>query len=120
VGPKAFDHENYTGEEIEAAKSALFEDILPRVNIMLSKQKFLISSNEPTVVDIIFYNEISTAIMLTNPKGFKKTFPNIEVWLTLMGEIAELGEMDDILLHVIEKYKLEWDANKKAQNKKKR
>ena len=87
MGPKAFGHEDYTGEEIEAAKSALFEDILPRINSMLATQKFLISSNEPIVVDIIFYNEISTALMLTRVKGFKRSFPRIDAWITLMGEI---------------------------------
>jgi len=46
---------------------------------------------EPTVVDIIFYNEISTALLLTRIKGFKRAYPKVEPWLMAMGEIAELS-----------------------------
>ena len=35
LGPKTFGHEMYSGEEVEAAKNAFFDDILKRVNTML-------------------------------------------------------------------------------------
>ena len=35
VGPKAFGQEHYSGEEVEAAKEALFGDVLKRINAML-------------------------------------------------------------------------------------
>ena len=107
VAPKAFGQEEFSGEEIEAAKSVLFDNILKRVDGMLGTQKFLIMSNEPTVIDIIFYNEISTALLLTRVKGFRRQFPRVESWITLMGEVNELNEMDEKLVAVIEKYSLE-------------
>ena len=107
VGPKAFGVEDFTGEEVEAAKNAFFQDILKRINEMLSTQKFLISSNEVTVVDIIFYNELSTALMLTRVKGFKRQFPNVGKWIELMNETPELNDMDEKLVEAIEKYGLE-------------
>ena len=35
VGPKAFGHELYSGEQVEAAKKAFMNEILERVNSML-------------------------------------------------------------------------------------
>ena len=91
VGPKAFGHELYSGEEVEAAKKAFMTEILDRVNTMLKSSQYLVTAMEPTVVDIMFYNEISTALMLTRIKGFKRADPNVEPWLMAMGEIEELS-----------------------------
>lgn len=85
VGPKAFGHEEYEGDEIEAAKSAFCKDILGRIEAMLNNQMFLIAAQEPTAVDIIFYNEISTALMLTRIKWLEQRYPNIFEWISLMG-----------------------------------
>ena len=62
---------------------------------------------EPTVVDIIFYNEISTVLMLTRIKGFKRAYPKVEPWLMAMGEIEELSNQEEKLVDIIEKYQLE-------------
>lgn len=108
VGPKAFGHEEYSGDEIEAAKSAFCKDILGRIEGMLNNQMFLISAQEPTAVDIIFYNEISTALMLTRIKWLEQRYPNIFEWITLMGTtIQELDAMDEILGEIVDKYILE-------------
>lgn len=102
VGPKILGHEEYTGEEIEAAKNELFGDILKRVNSMLQDRQFLIAKNEPTVVDIIFFNEISTALLLTVFKGMKRQYPNINSWIDVMYEIAELNDNEDKLAEAID------------------
>ena len=107
VGPKAFGFEEPTGEEIEAAKEEFFDDILVRINDQLANRQFMIAKNEPTVVDIIFYNELSTALLLTRFKGYKKRFPNFRQWITLMAEIAELGEQEEKLCSILDTYNLE-------------
>lgn len=108
MGPKAFGHADFTGDEVEAAKAAFFDDILKRVNMMLeSGGDFLIARNEPTVVDIVFYNEISSGLMLTRVKGFKRMFPRVDHWVTLMGEISELENHAEKLVEAIDNYNLE-------------
>ena len=88
LGPKVFGHGQYSGEEVEAAKTAFYDDILRRINKMLAgQQRYLIARNEPTAVDIIFYNEVSTALMMSRIKGFKREYPHIDKWIGLMGEI---------------------------------
>ena len=73
----------------------------------MEARQFLIANNEPTVIDIIYYNEISAAIMLTRIKGFKRLYPRISKWINMMGEITELAEYDEKLVEVIDKYELE-------------
>ena len=107
IGPKAFCHDIYSGEDVEAAKEAFLGDICKRVEKMLENRQFLIANNEPTVIDIIFYNEMSTSLMIMRIKGFKRMFPRIEQWVTLMGEIPELNSSEEQLVGVLEKYQLE-------------
>ena len=102
VGPKAFGHSEFTGEQVEAAKQAFFSDILHRVNAMLENRQFLISASEPTVVDIVFYNEISSGLMLTRIKGFKRMFPQVDAWVTNMGEIGELETHAEKMVELID------------------
>ena len=83
IGPKAFCHDIYSGEDVEAAKEAFIGDICKRVEKMLENRQFLIANNEPTVIDIIFYNEMSTSLMIMRIKGFKRMFPRIEQWVPL-------------------------------------
>ena len=71
VGPKLFDHELYSGEEIEEAKHA-FLDVLKRFDGLFDKGTYLISASEPTCIDIMFYNEISTLLLLIRLQA--KTF----------------------------------------------
>ena len=107
VGPKAFGQKDFTGDEVEAAKAAFFGDILNRVNSMLENRQFLIAKNEPTVVDIVFYNEISSGLMLTRIKGFKRMYPRLDEWVTNMGEIGELENHVEKLIEAIDTYELE-------------
>ena len=65
------------------------------------------AANEPTVIDIIYYNELVTALFLMRVKGFKRQFPHTERWITLMGEVGELSEGEEKLASIIEKYELE-------------
>ena len=75
---------------------------------MLQNQMFLVTAQEATAVDIIFYNEISTALMLTRIRWLEQRYPKIFEWLTLMGStIAELDAMDEILGEIVDKYILE-------------
>ena len=69
--------------------------------------KFLVSANEPTVVDFVYYNEMIMALFLMKIKGFKRNFPNTERWITLMNEVGELSESADKLAEIIEHHELE-------------
>jgi len=107
VGPKAFGHELYPGDEVEAAKLSFLNDILKRVELLFDNRDYLITAIEPTVIDIIFYHEISTALMLTRIKNFKGQFPRLSTWIKNMGDIHELNEQEIKLVKVIEDYQLE-------------
>jgi len=108
VGPKAFGQGDFTGEEVEAAKAAFFGDILKRFDQMLEGGgQFLISSTEATVVDIVFYNEISNGLMLMRVKGFKRMFPRVDTWVELMGDLPELADHGEKLADTIDEHNLE-------------
>ena len=88
VGPQAFGVNQFTGEEVENAKTSFLEDVLQRLNTLLEgKRQFLISANEATAVDILYYNELSIALFLLRLKGFKKNYPNVNAWIKIMSEI---------------------------------
>ena len=107
VGPKAFGHDFYSGEEVENAKAAFLDQTVTQINKMLEKRQFLIANNEPTVIDIIFYSEISTALYLLRLKGFQKRYPRVQAWIKLMSEVEGLLALDEKLVEMIEKYELE-------------
>lgn len=107
IGPKAFGQGDFNGDQIEAAKNAFFGDVLSRVNSMLEGRQFLISKSEPTVIDIIFYNEISSGLALIKIKGFKRMFPQVDEWVSCMGEISELEPHAEKLFEIIENHGLE-------------
>lgn len=107
IGPKAFGQGDFNGDQIEAAKNAFFGDVLSRVNSMLEGRQFLISKSEPTVIDIIFYNEISSGLALTKIKGFKRQFPQVDEWVSCMGEISELEPHAEKMFEILESNGLE-------------
>ena len=82
---------------------------------MLEKRQFLIANNEPTVIDIIFYSEISTALYLLRLKGFQKRYPRVQAWIKLMSEVEGLLALDEKLVEMIEKYELEWVSKSKER-----
>ena len=91
VGPKLFDHELYSGEEIEEAKHA-FLDVLTRFDGLFDKGTYLISAVEPTAIDIVYYNEVSTILLLTRigDKTFKHSYPHVTAWINNMQSLTEL------------------------------
>ena len=107
IGPKAFGQGDFDGDQIEAAKNAFFGDVLHKVNAMLEGRQFLISKSEPTVVDIIYYNEISSGLALTKIKGFKRQFPQVDEWFSCMGEISELEPHIEKMFEIYESNVLE-------------
>lgn len=73
VGPKAFGVERCSGDELEATKAAVLNQICKRIEQMFTENaQFLVASNEPTVVDLVYYNELVTALFLMHIKGFKR------------------------------------------------
>ena len=108
VGPKVFGLERCSGDELEATKAAVLNTICKRLEQMFTSEvKFLVSSNEPTVVDFVYYNEIIMALFLMKIKGFKRNFPKTERWITFMNEVSELNECADRLAEIIDNYELE-------------
>jgi len=108
VGPKLFGHDLCSGEELESAKLA-FLDVLTRVEGIMNNGNYLISKVEPTVVDIIFYNEVSIALLLTRfgDSQFKKNYPKVTSWVQRMGGIAELVSYEDNLAEIIDGHELQ-------------
>ena len=68
------------------------------------KRQFLISANEATAVDILYYNELSIALFLLRLKGFKKNYPHVNAWIKLMSEIEELMFYEEKMAECVEKY----------------
>ena len=108
LGPRAFGLDYEDGDEVEAIKSDFLENICNYVESMLKDRKFLITKNEPTAIDIIFYNEISAAFILCRIKGLKRKYPLVTKWIDMMGDITELAHYDDKLVEMVENYELEW------------
>lgn len=48
------------------------------------KVQYLVAANEVTVIDIIYYNELVTALFLMRVKGFKRQYPLTERWISNM------------------------------------
>ena len=70
----------------------------------------MISSVEPTVIDIIYYNEVSTALLLTrigNDRQFNKNYPQLTGWVTRMSGINELVIYEDSLGEIIDGHELQ-------------
>ena len=111
VGPKTLNSE-FTAEEVDQAKQDFFHIVLKQLNGMLESakptgNKFLCTPLEMTAVDIVFYNEISTVLILSKIKLRKKEFPNVFAWVSSMSEVAEISECDEKLLDVLMKYELD-------------
>ena len=102
VGPKLFGLEHCSGEELEATKIAVLSTI-KRIELMFGDEIiFLVSANEPTVVDFVYYNEVVMALFLMKNKGFKRQFPHTARWITLMEEFNELSEASEKLADLID------------------
>ena len=112
IAPKAFGDTSFSAEEIDKAKTDFFKVVLKQLNVMLESakpqgNKFLCTPLELTAVDIVFYNEISTVLILSKIKLHKKEFPNLFAWVTSISEVAEISECDEKLLDVLVKYELD-------------
>ncbi len=60
-----------------------------------------------TVIDLQYYNEISTIVQLTQTELTESKFPNISVWYNeRMRGVPEIQELDRKLLSVITQYEL--------------
>ena len=112
VGPKAFGNTQFSAEDVDSAKTDFFQVVLKQLNCMLDSakpqgNKFLCTPLELTAVDIVFYNEISTVLILSKIKLHKKEFPNLFAWVTSVSEVAEISECDEKLIDVLVKYELD-------------
>ena len=85
-GPTAFGSTQLSAGEVDKAKQDFFHVVLKQLNSMLEcakpqGNKFLCTPLEFTAVDIAFYNEISTVLILTKIKIRKKELPNLFAWI---------------------------------------
>ena len=60
-----------------------------------------------TAVDIAYYNEISTVLVISKIKLHKKEFPNLFAWIQELASVPEISENDEKLLDVLVKYELD-------------
>jgi len=104
VGPKAFGEPLYSREQIEEGKKEFFEVILKQLDAMLKDKEYLCTSVEFSAVDIAFYNEISTVMLLSGFKLKRTQFPNLFAWIGRLADVAEIGNSDDRFLEVLTKY----------------
>ena len=107
VSPTSFGAEHFSGDEVEAAKSDFLNKICKHVENMLENRQCLIAVNEPTIIDMIFYNEMTLVLLLLRIKGIKKMFPRMSKWFSLMGDINEIDEVTNLLANIVDDHELE-------------
>ena len=57
--------------------------------------KFLCTAMNMTAVDIAFYNEITTVLILSKIKLHKKEYPHLSAWIKEMMDVEEINEVDE-------------------------
>ena len=80
-----------------------FGKILPTIDKLLRGKVYIINE-EPSVIDILYYNEISTITKLTKRSLDNEKTPELFTWYNNMSRIRELEDSDKKLEAVIEKY----------------
>ena len=58
-------------------------------------------------MDIAYYNEISTVLVISKIKCHKKEFPNLFAWIQEVSSVPEISDNDEKLLDVLVKYELD-------------
>ena len=71
----------FTLAEIDAYKNQFYKQILTQVDSMLDNSNYLCTSAHMSIVDLAFYNEISTVMYIEGNKMFKGDYPNLYKWL---------------------------------------
>ena len=86
----------------------LFERLLPTIDKQLAKsQQPFICGENITVVDLMYYNEIVTILMLTKTELTESKYPHLAVWFNQnMRNVPELLKLDKQLMEVVAKYEL--------------
>ena len=73
VGPNAFGHPRQSESDIEEELTFFHDTLLPKMNEMLESGPFFCGSATLTVVDIVFYSELLTIIVITGRKVNRQT-----------------------------------------------
>ena len=65
IGPIAFNMPQSDPEIVEKSITDLFDTVYPLLNKMLESKPFICTQSELSVVDIVYYNEVLTAINIS-------------------------------------------------------
>ena len=71
---------------------------------MLEGKQYFVTVDEASVVDIVFYNELTSIFMIyavNRIKTIMRQNGNLKRWIENLSNVNELMEMDDKLLNVI-------------------
>ena len=94
---------NYSPQEIDDVKRQFYEECLVEVDRMLAKRQYLCTVTSPSFADLVFYSEITTVMYLERYQLRKSNFPSLYQWLKRLGDIKEIKESDEKLLHLLSK-----------------
>lgn len=103
TGERAMDNEAQQRDLKE-----LYDRLLPTIDKQLAKsdQPYICGDNI-TVVDLMYYNELVTILMLTKTELTESKYPKLAVWFNQrMRSVPELVKLDKQLMVVITKYQL--------------
>lgn len=66
--------------------------------------KYFFCGEELTLVDIMYYNEISTILKMTKKEIDEKELPNLKSWFDRMAALPEMIELDKKLKTISQAY----------------
>ena len=101
---KAHGEQPPTPEAVQKEQVEFFSKLLPQLDKELIGKKYC-CGDEVTIIDIQYYNQISTIVNLTKHELKESDLPNLAVWYNnRMGKLPELMKMDKKLKEIIARY----------------
>ncbi len=105
IGPKIHGDVPPKPEDLEKDMNEFTVRILPRLESQLKEHSFIVS-NELTVVDLVYYNEIRTIVQLTGREINESKFPSLPLWYEKISKMPEVAETDKMLDQIINQFNL--------------
>ena len=100
----------------------LFNLILPKIDDLLVSRDYICGNEDPSIVDIQYYVELSTVMNLTFKKIEKKDYPNLYAWFVRIRNLKEVQESYKKFKDLLQKHQVckffvedEYDDEEEAQ-----
>lgn len=89
-------------EIVEKSINDLFDTVYPLLNKMLESKPFICTQSELSVVDIVYYNEVLTAINICGKQAALNNFKFISAWMAkIKDDYKEISEIDAKFIDVL-------------------